>query len=99
MRRQVDAEQAQARERDGHGLGVFRLHGMEQDLQVVSGRLIDFRRPALQQLPNQLLGCVEATGQKFALRAFEPQVEGQFAVAAPGRFIQERHASRKIRQR
>jgi hypothetical protein len=48
---------------------------MEQDLQVVGCRLVDFRRPALQQLPNQLLGCVEVTGQKLALRTFELQAE------------------------
>jgi len=48
---------------------------MEQDLQVVNGRVVDFRRPALQQLPNQLLGFFEVARQKLALRAFEPQAE------------------------
>ena len=36
---QVNAERAQARERAGHSLLVFRLHDMEMDLQVVDGRL------------------------------------------------------------
>jgi len=75
MCRDVNAEQAQARESAGHGLFVLRLDGVEQDLQVVDGGLVDFRRPALQQLRGQLLGCVEVTGQKLALRAFEPQTE------------------------
>ena len=97
--RQVDAEQAQARERAGHGLLVFRLHDMEQDLQVVDGRLVDFRRRALQQLRNQLLGFVEVTAQKLALRAFEPQAEHQFVLAAPVAFVEQRHAGRKIRAR
>ena len=74
-RRDVNAEQAQARERGGHGLRVFRLHGMEQDLQVVDGRLVDFRCLALDQLRNQLLGYFEVSAEKLALRAFEAQRE------------------------
>ncbi len=46
--RQVNSEQAQARERAGHSLLVFRLHDMGLDLQAVDGRLVDFRCPALQ---------------------------------------------------
>src|SRR5712691_9418087 len=34
--RQVNAEQVQARERAGHGLGIFRLHGVEQNLDLVT---------------------------------------------------------------
>jgi hypothetical protein len=48
---------------------------VEQDLQVVDGGLVDFRRSVLQQLHNQLLSRVEVTGQKLALRTFEPQAE------------------------
>ena len=73
--RDVDTKQTEAFERDGHGLRVLRLHGMEQDLQVVGCRLVDFRLPSLLQLPNQSLGCVEVTGQKLTFRAFEPQPE------------------------
>ena len=36
--RQVNAERAQARERAGHSLLVFRLYDMELDLQVVERR-------------------------------------------------------------
>ena len=42
---------------------------------MIGGRLVDVRRPALQQLRNQLLGSVEVTGQKLALGTFEPQAE------------------------
>src|ERR1700691_5199863 len=59
---------------------------MEPDLQLVDGRLVDFRRSALQQLHNQLLGFFEVTAQKLALRAFEPQAERQLVLAAPGPF-------------
>jgi hypothetical protein len=52
MFRDVNAEQAQARQRASHGLRVLRLDGVEQDLQMVDGGLVDFRRPALQQLHN-----------------------------------------------
>ena len=86
--RQVNAEQAQARERAVDGLRVFPLHDMELDLQAVGGRDVDVRRPAPQQLPNQLLGLLEVTGQKLALRAFEPQAERQLVLAAPVPFVQ-----------
>ena len=66
---------------------------------MVDGRLVDFRRPALQQLPNQLLGLLEVTAQKLALRAFEPQAERQLVLAAPVPFVQQRHAGRKIHAR
>ncbi len=92
----VDAEQAQGRERAVHSLLVFRLHGMQPDLHVVDGRLVDFRYSALQQLPNQLPGSVEVTAQVFALRAFEPQAERQLVLAAPVPFVQQRHTGRKI---
>ena len=46
--RQFDAEQAQARERAGHSLRIFRLHRMEQNLDLVDGRLVDFRCRARQ---------------------------------------------------
>ena len=97
--RDVDAEQAQARERAVDGLRVFRLHDMELDLEMIDGRLVDFRRPALQQLHNHLLGLFEVAGQKLALRAFEPQAEHQFVLAAPVAFVQQRHAGRKIHAR
>ncbi len=48
VRRQVDAEQAQTRERVVQGLRVLPLHCMQPDLQVIDGRLVDFRRRALQ---------------------------------------------------
>ena len=44
MRGHVDAKPAQARERGGHSLLVFRLHDMELDLQMIDGGLVDFRR-------------------------------------------------------
>jgi hypothetical protein len=56
MCRQVNAEQAQAHERARYSLLVFRLHDVELDLQVVDRRLVDFRSPALKQLPDQLFG-------------------------------------------
>ena len=67
---------------------------MQLDLEMVDGRLIDFQRPALQQLRNQVLGAFEVTAQKLALRSFEPQVERQLLVAAPVLFVQQRHAGR-----
>ena len=54
VRRQVDAEQAQARERAVDGLRVFRLHDMELDLQAVDGRLVDFRRPRAAATPQSV---------------------------------------------
>src|ERR1700694_695606 len=81
--RDVNAEQAQARERGGHGLRSFRLNGVEQDLEVIDGRLVDFRRRALQQLSHQLLGGFEVSAQELALRAFEPYTERQLVMAAP----------------
>ena len=48
VRREVNAEQAQAREHAVDGLRVLRLQDMESDLQVVDGRLVDFRCRALQ---------------------------------------------------
>ncbi len=51
-RRKVNAEQAQARECAVHSLRVLRLRDVELDLQVVDGRLIDFRFRALQQPDN-----------------------------------------------
>lgn len=61
---------------------------MERDLQLVSGRLVDFRGRALQQLRNQLLCSIEVTPQKLTLRAFEPQAEHQFVPAAPVAFVE-----------
>ncbi len=72
---------------------------MEQRLQVVGGRPVDFRRPALQQLPNQLLGFVEATAQKLALRTFEPKAEHYFVPAVPIHFVEQCHAVCKIHAR
>ncbi len=46
--RDFNAEQVQARERAGHGLRVFPLHDMQLDLEMISGRLVDFRGPSLQ---------------------------------------------------
>ncbi len=48
---------------------------MEQHVQVVDGRLVNFRCLALDQLRNQLLGYFEVSAEKLALRAFEPQRE------------------------
>ena len=86
----------------GHALGLsqslleFRLHDMKPHLQVVDGRLVGFRRPAPQQLHDQLLGRFEVTAQKLALRAFEPHAERQLVLVAPIPFVQQRHAGRKI---
>ena len=38
-------------------------------------------------------------GQKLAFAAFEPQPEGQFVLAAPVRFVQQRGARYEIRPR
>ena len=43
-----------------------------------------------------LLGRRELSRQKLALRAFEPQAERQFVLAAPVAFVQQRHAGREI---
>src|SRR5713101_7231234 len=72
---------------------------MQLDLEMVDGRLVDFGRSALQQLPNQVLGAFEVTELKLALRTFERQAKCQLVLAAPVAFLQERHASRKIRAR
>jgi hypothetical protein len=94
--RQVNAEQAEARERGGQSLLEFRLHDMEPDLQVVDGRLVDFRRSALQQLHNQLLGFFEVTAQKLALRSFEPQAEHQLVLAVPVSIVEQGHGCHEI---
>ena len=41
--RDVDAEQAQARERAVNGLRVLPLHDLQVDFEMINGRLIDFR--------------------------------------------------------
>ena len=46
-----------------------------------------------------MLGYVEITAQKLALRAFEPQAKRQFVLAAPVPFLEQRHAGRKIHAR
>lgn len=46
----INAEQAQARETAVDGLDIFSVHGVEQDLQVEDGGMIDLRRRALLQL-------------------------------------------------
>jgi len=46
--REVNAEQAQARERVVDSLRVSPLHDMQLDLEMIGGRLVDVRRPALQ---------------------------------------------------
>ena len=47
--RQVDAEQAEPDECGGYSLHVLRLHGLDENFQVIDGRLVEFRRRALQQ--------------------------------------------------
>ena len=94
MCREVNAKQAQARERGGHSLLVFRLQEVQLDLQVIDGRLVDFRGAALQQLHNQLLGCFKVTAQKLALRAFEPHAERHLVLATPVSIIEQGHAGR-----
>ncbi len=69
---------------------------MEPNLQIVDGGLVDFRRGTLQQLLDQLPGCVEVTSQKLAFRTFQPQAKRQLVLIAPVPFVQQRHAGRKI---
>jgi hypothetical protein len=94
--RDIDVEQPQAGQCAVHCLGIFGLHDMEQDLQVVDSRLVDFRHSALQQLHNQLLCISEVTAQKLALRAFQTQAEHQVVMARPVPFIEQRHPGREI---
>src|SRR5580658_5538412 len=96
MRRYLDAQPVQTCEGRLHRRLDFRSHDMESDLQMADGGLIDFRRGALDQSPDQLTGDVEVTSQELTFRTFEPQAKRQLVLIAPVPFIQQRHAGRKI---
>ncbi len=96
MRRHVDAEQAQAFERAGHGLRVLRFHDVHIDLQAVGCRLVCFRHAFLQEHCDELHGGVEIAGQELAVRPFKPQLECQLVMAFPIAFLQQGHAGREI---